>query len=75
MVARIEWLNNSIDRMLAGTSPLTPEQWTTRHSIIERDIEMLRQAARLNALRPGASHPDPAFTSRLRERMLAEAGQ
>ena len=75
MVARIEWLNDGIDRMLAGRRPLTPERWAMLRSIIERDVELLRHAANLNTLRSGASQPDPGFISRLREQMLAEAGQ
>jgi hypothetical protein len=74
MVARIEWLNDGIDRMFAGKRPVTPERWPMQRSIIERDVELLQQAAEFNSLRSGASQPDPGFISRLRERMLAEAG-
>ena len=75
MLARIEWLNDGIERMLAGKRPWTPERWAVQRSIIGRDVELLQKAAELNTLRPDASRPDPGFVSRLRERMLAEAGQ
>ena len=72
MVARIDWLNDGIDRMLAGKSPVTPEQWKGPESIIERDVELLQLAAGLNSLRPGASQPDLGFVRRLRERIADE---
>jgi hypothetical protein len=75
MVARMEWLNENIERMLAGKRPYTPEHWMVRERIIERDVDLLQQAARLNSLRPGAVQPDPGFVLRLRERMLAEAAE
>jgi hypothetical protein len=74
MVARIEWLNDGIDRMLAGKQPVTPERWPMQRSIIERDVELLQQAAELNSLRSSASQPDPGFIAGLRERLLVEVG-
>lgn len=73
MVARIDWLNNGIDRMLRGKSPLTPEQWEVRDSIMARDIDLLQQAAEFHSLRANDAQPDPVFLARLRNRMTAEA--
>jgi hypothetical protein len=73
MVARIDWVNNFIDRMLAGKRPLTPEQWGMRDSIMAKDVDLLRQAAPINSLRPGAAEPDRNFIASLRERVLLEA--
>ena len=73
MVARIDWLNDGIERMLAGKRPFTPEQWKGPERIIGRDVHLLRLAAGLNSLRPEADEPDPGFIGRLRERMVAEA--
>jgi hypothetical protein len=73
MVSRIDWLNNGIDRMLAGKSPLTPEEWGVRDSVRARDVDLLRMAAQLNSLRSGASAPSSTFLANLRARMLEEA--
>ena len=73
MVARIDWLNDSIERMLAGKSPIAPSQWQSAERIIERDVALLEQAASLNSLRPGASDPDPRFMVQLRDRIALEA--
>ena len=73
MVARMEWLNDNIERMLSGKRPFTSEQWRGPERIMERDLVLHQQAAELNSLRPGAAQPDPSFVIRLRERMLAEA--
>jgi hypothetical protein len=73
MVARIDWLNNCIDRMLAGKRPPTPERWGVKDCIMSKDVDLLRHAAELASLRPGASEPDPLFIAQTRTRMLAEA--
>ena len=73
MVARIDWLNNGIDRMLAGKSPLTPGEWEVHDGVLLKDVDLLRAAAQLNSLRAGASTPDMAFVSRLRASMTAAA--
>lgn len=73
MLVRMDWLNNGIERMLSGKKPLTPEQWGASDSITARDVDMLRQAAEFHSLRADAGNPDPAFLTRLRNRMLAEA--
>jgi hypothetical protein len=75
MLARIEWLNDCIDRMLVGKRPTTPERWGMRDSIMNKDVDLLRQAAQFASLRPGASEPDPLFISEVRKRILAEAGK
>jgi hypothetical protein len=73
MLARIDWLNNCIDRMLAGKKPPTPERWGVRDCIMSKDVDLLRQGAQFASLRPGASEPDPLFISQTRMRILAEA--
>jgi hypothetical protein len=73
MVARIDWLNDGINCMLAGRSPRTPEEWDVRDSIRARDVDLLRTAAQLMALRATQSTPTASFVERLRERMTAEA--
>jgi len=73
MVARIDWLNNCIDRMLAGKRPPTPEHWGVTDCIMSKDVDLLRYAAELASLRPAASEPDPLFIAQARTRMLAEA--
>lgn len=75
MVARIDWLNNGIERMLAGQSPLTPNEWGVRESVLARDVDLLRLAAQLNSLQEGASEPEPGFVARLRTRLVLEAQQ
>jgi hypothetical protein len=73
MVARIDWLNDGIERMLAGRSPRTPEEWDVRDSIRARDVDLLRTAAQLMTLRANQCAPSASFVERLRERMTAEA--
>jgi hypothetical protein len=73
MVARIDWLNDGIERMLAGRSPRTPEEWDVRDSIRARDVDLLRTAAELMALRATQCTPTTSFVERLRDRMTAEA--
>jgi len=73
MVARIDWLNDGIERMLAGRSPRTPEEWDVRDSIRARDVDLLRQAAELMAFREAQCTPTGSFVQRLREQMTAEA--
>jgi hypothetical protein len=73
MVARIDWLNDGIECMLAGRSPRTPEEWDVRDSIRARDVDLLRAAAKLMALRATQCTPTTPFVSRLRERMTEEA--
>jgi hypothetical protein len=73
MVARIDWLSNGIDRMLAGKSPLTPDEWEVHDGVLMKDVELLRVAAQLNSLRADASTPDMAFVSGLRASMIAAA--
>lgn len=70
MVARLDWLNNGIDCMLAGKRPRTPEEWGAPEGIRTKDVEMLRWAAEFNSVRPGASEPDARFLAGLRSRML-----
>ena len=70
MVARLDWLNNGIDRMLAGRCPKTPEEWGAPEGIRTKDVDMLRWAAEFNSIRPGAAQPDPTFLADLRARML-----
>jgi hypothetical protein len=73
MVARIDWLNDGIERMLAGRSPRTPEEWDVRDSIRARDVDLLRTAAQLMTLRAAQCGPSASFVDRLRERVMAEA--
>jgi hypothetical protein len=73
MVARIDWLNDGIERMLAGRSPRTPGEWDVRDSIRSRDVDLLRTAAQLTALRAAQSAPSASFIDGLRDRMSAEA--
>ncbi len=73
MLARIDWLNNGIDLMLLGKTPLTPAKWGIRDSLVERDVNLLQQAAELNSLRENAAQPNQAFIARLRKQMLLEA--
>lgn len=70
MVARLDWLNNGIDRMLAGKRPLTVEEWGTSEAIRSKDIDMLRWAAEFNSTRQGAAQPDPTFLANLRTKIL-----
>ncbi len=70
MVARLDWLNNGIDRMLAGKRPRTIEEWGTPDAIRSKDVDMLMWAAEFNSIRPGAAQPDPTFLAKLRSRML-----
>ncbi len=71
MVARLDWLNNGIDRMLAGKRPQTPAEWGAPGSIPRKDIEMLRWAAEFNSLRQNAARPNPAFIAALKAQVLA----
>ena len=73
MVARLDWLNDGIERMLAGRSPRTPEEWDVRDSIRARDVDLLRTAAQLMALRQTQCTPMASFVERLRERVTEEA--
>ena len=73
MVARIDWLNDGIERMLAGRSPRTPEEWDVRDSIRSRDVDLMRTAAQLSALRAADCGPSKSFVAQLRERVIAEA--
>lgn len=75
MIARIDWLNNGIDRMLAGKRPLTPGHWGVYASIMTRDVDLLMLAAGFSSLRPAASQPEPAFVAGLRVRMVAELAE
>ena len=75
MVARLDWLNNGIDRMLAGMRPKTPEEWGAPEGIRTKDVDMLRWAAEFNSIRPGAAQPDPAFLASLRAHMLETVEQ
>ena len=70
MVARLDWLNNGIDRMLAGKRPLTVEEWGAQDAIRSKDVDMLMWAAEFNSIRPGAAEPDPTFLAKLRSSML-----
>jgi hypothetical protein len=70
MVARLDWLNNGIDRMLAGKRPLTVEEWGTQDAIRAKDVDMLMWAAEFNSIRSGAAEPDPTFLAKLRSSML-----
>jgi hypothetical protein len=73
MNPEIERLNDHIDRMQSGKSPLAVE--TAGGTMVYYDanhIWLLQLAAQLAALRPGAAQPDPAFVSRLRKRVLME---
>ena len=55
----IDWLNSQIDLMQAGRSlrPAGPVKLDEPGE----SIAMLRMAAQLNSLRPGALDPDPVF--------------
>lgn len=70
MVARLDWLNNGIDRMLAGKRPRTPQEWGATEGIRDKDVDMLRWAAEFNSCRPGAAEPDTHFVTDLRARLL-----
>lgn len=70
MVARLDWLNNGIDRMLAGKRPLTVEEWGAPDTIRSKDVDMLRWGAEFNSVRQGAAQPDPGFLANLRSKML-----
>lgn len=70
MVARLDWLNNNIDRMLIGKRPVTPEDWGSSEGIRSKDVDMLRCAAELNSVRDHAAEPSASFLSSLRQRML-----
>ena len=72
MVARIDWLNDGIERMLVGRRPRTPQEWDVRDSIRARDVDLLRTAAQLMALRQTQCSPTPSFVERLRERVAEE---
>jgi hypothetical protein len=73
MVARLDWLNDGIERMLAARSPRTPEEWGTHGSLRARDVDLLRTAAQLMALRQTQCTPTESFVERLRVRMTEEA--
>jgi hypothetical protein len=73
MVARIDWLNDGIERMLVGRRPRTPQEWDVRDSIRARDVDLLRTAAQLMALRQTQCSPTASFVERLRERVAEEA--
>ena len=73
MVARIDWLNDGIERMLVGRRPRTPQEWDVRDSIRSRDVDLLRTAAQLMALRQTQCSPTQSFVERLRERVTEEA--
>lgn len=70
MVARLDWLNNGIDRMLADKRPRTPEEWGTPEAIRTKDVDMLRWAAEFKSVRVGAAQPNPSFLEGLRAFML-----
>ena len=73
MVARIDWLNDGIERMLVGRRPRTPQEWDVRDSIRSRDVDLLRTAAQLMALRQTQCSPAQSFVERLRERVTEVA--
>ena len=67
-----ERLNDVIDNLQGGRSPLSGiNQAATRAEAVE-EVMLIMAAGRFNALRPGASIPDPGFLSDLRSRLLAE---
>ena len=73
MVARIDWLNNCLDRMIEGKRPDTPEKWGRHSSIVSKDVDLLRMAANFMSLRADASEPDAEFMAQARRRIVAEA--
>jgi hypothetical protein len=74
MVARLDWFNDGIERMLAEKHPFRPEEWAggPREGVRSRDVDMLRCAAAFNSLRAGADAPSPEFLAPLRARILQE---
>lgn len=71
MESSLNWLNDQIDRMQAGKRPHAPQYAAGTEDRAEA-AAMLQMAAQLNAVRPGAGHPDTNFVSSLRARLLVE---
>jgi len=71
MGVQTEIINKRIDRMQADRSFLGLQAWDDSEQSDE--VEVLRMAAHLNSLRPGAGTPNPDFVASLRARMLATA--
>lgn len=71
MVFESDWLNSKIERMRAGKSLLDGADAVAQLS--EEQVAILRCAAHLHAIEPGASDPEPGFLARLRSRVLSES--